>query len=186
MTTFLISLVRLIHASISEAGIPNALKMMVRKVFEGYWRILSNPTQYQLGNVTKMGLLQFDLNKHIKILGGSMCQGTSYGPWSNMGDSCQSFLVHALERTRYSKDKMVIGRTSIILFVTSFFLGVTIFASFMESGHSHWPSRKLFQSSTSLLKRSMGTQVSRVVSIHNIPLMCSFLYVWSQIAILPS
>ena len=32
-------MVRLIHASISEEGIPNALKMMVKK---GLWRVLKN------------------------------------------------------------------------------------------------------------------------------------------------
>ena len=97
-----------------------------------------------------------------------MCQRSSYGPWCYKRDHCHSFLVQALDRTRYSKERMVMGRTSIMVFVTSFFFGVTIFAILRESGHSVWPERKSFQRSTSFCKRSCGTHVSLVVSIHNI------------------
>ena len=99
------------------------------------------------------------MEEHIQVLWRALHQEPRMGQGANDAILVKSFLVHVLDRTRYRSDKMVIGRTSIILKVVSFFLGVTILAKWRVCGHWDFPSKNSFQSWMSLSRRQSGTHI---------------------------
>ena len=105
------------------------------------------------------GLFQVSMEEHVQILWRSLHQEPRMGQGANDAILVNSFLVHVLDKTLYRSDKMVIGRTSIILMVVSFFLGVTILAKWSVCGHWDFPSKYSFHNRMSLSKRQSGTHI---------------------------
>lgn len=105
------------------------------------------------------GLFQVSMEEHIQILRRSLHQEPRMGQGAKDAILVSSFLVHVLDKTLYRSDRIVIGRTSIILMVVSFFLGVTILAKWSVCGHCDCPSKYSFHNRMSFSKRQSGTHI---------------------------
>ena len=81
------------------------------------------------------------------------------GHGANVAILVRSFLVHVFERTRYKSERIVIGLTSIMLKVISFFLGVTILAKWRFVGHEQCPSRNPFHRVINCSSNTSGTHI---------------------------